>query len=93
MHICMCMHACAPSTPLPLWLPQGVLQRLGPIAAAAAIFLGGYGTGLASSNMYADIKVAEQRGTVSEALVAAPNLKVTVRQTSLTMPDKVRAGA
>lgn len=84
------MHACAPST---LWLPQGLLQCLGPIAAAAAIFLGGYGTGLASNNMYADIKVAEQHGAMSEALVAAPNVQVPVRQTSLTMPDKVRAGA
>lgn len=64
---------------------QGLLQRLGPIAAAAVIFLGGYGTGLASSNMYADIQTAEQRA-VSENLVAP---RVPVRQTSLTLPDKV----
>lgn len=92
MQVCACMRPI--HSPASVWLPQGLLQRLGPIAAAAAIFLGGYGTGLASSNMYTDSKVAEQHSTVStDALVPAPNLKVPVRQTSLTMPDKVRAGA
>jgi hypothetical protein len=74
--------------------PQGLLQRLGPIAAAAAIFLGGYGTGLASSDMYADIRVAEQRrDIVSAEAPQGPKLAgVPVRQTSLKMPDKVCAG-
>jgi hypothetical protein len=81
------MHPCTPwhpSQPTFLHL-QGLLQRLGPIAAAAAIFLGGYGTGLASSNMYADIQAAEKT-LVSQTLPAA---QTPVRQASLTMPDKV----
>jgi hypothetical protein len=58
---------------------------MAPIAAGAALFLGGYGAGLSTSNMYTDIQVAEQRRE-SEALVA-PKLPAT--QVSLTMPDKV----
>jgi hypothetical protein len=82
------MHPCTPQNPSQPPLPplQGLLQRLGPIAAAAAIFLGGYGTGLASSNMYADIQAAEKT-LVSQALLAP---QAPVRQASLTMPDKVQ---
>lgn len=71
---------------------QGLLQRLGPIAAAAAIFLGGYGTGLASNNMYGDIQAAEQHSAVSTQALVAPQpgaRGVSVRQTSLAMPDQV----
>lgn len=40
--------------------------------------------------MYADIRVAEQRGDVVSAKAPqGPKLVVPVRQTSLTMPDKV----
>lgn len=71
---------------------QGLLQRLGPIAAAAAIFLGGYGTGLATTNMYGDIQSAEQHRVAEAGLVAAPApARVPLKQTSLTMPDQVCA--
>lgn len=64
---------------------QGLLQCLAPIAAGAALFLGGYGTGLASSNLHADVQLAEQH-RVAEAQVAPAAKTLPV---SLTMPDKV----
>lgn len=83
----MCLHHLALA--LPLTRPQGgVLRRLGPIAAAAAIFLGGFGTGLASSNIYGDMQSSQlQQPAATQLVRQAP---VPLQQASLTLPDQVR---
>lgn len=66
---------------------QGLLQKLGAAAAAAALFLGGYGAGLASSNMYADVQTAELHKVEYEQ--QQQQQRVPVTPVSLTLPDQV----
>eukprot|EP00879_Flechtneria_rotunda_P011462 GHRR01011975.1.p1 GENE.GHRR01011975.1~~GHRR01011975.1.p1 ORF type:complete len:381 (+),score=125.00 GHRR01011975.1:902-2044(+) len=61
---------------------RGVVGKLGTWAAAAAIFLGGFGTGLASNDLVTDVKSAEVQRVAIQ--VAAP-----AQTASLKLPDKV----
>jgi hypothetical protein len=65
---------------------QKFLQKLGALATAAAIFMGGFGTGVASSNMFQDVQTAEANRLELITATSGPDL---VQPASLTLPDQV----
>jgi hypothetical protein len=67
-------------------LLQAMLSKLGALAAGAAIFLGGYTTGIASSSMVADVRTAEVH---RQELTAPAPASLPVKPVSLALPDQV----
>jgi hypothetical protein len=70
-------------------LLQATLSKLGALAAGAAIFLGGYTTGIASSNMMGDVRTAEMH---RQELSAPATASLPVKPVSLALPDQVGGG-
>jgi hypothetical protein len=67
-------------------LLQGMMSKLGALAAGAAIFLGGYTTGIASSSMVDDLRIAEMH---RQEMTAPAPASLPVKPVSLALPDQV----
>lgn len=90
------MYACVSAARMPSLVraQATLLSKLGSIVAAAGLSLGGYGAGLASSELLADVQTAEMHhladgGATSSSMPA--RLQSQVLPVSLTLPDQVRA--
>jgi hypothetical protein len=80
------LHMTSMCPALPLDALQATLSKLGALAAGAAIFLGGYTTGIASSNMLGDVRSAEMH---RQELSAPAPASLPVKPVSLALPDQV----
>ncbi|WIA10403.1 hypothetical protein OEZ85_010595 [Tetradesmus obliquus] len=64
---------------------NALLSKLGALAAGAAIFFGGYTTGIASSSMVADVRTAESH---RQEITAPAPASLPVKPVSLALPDQ-----
>jgi len=67
-------------------LPEVPGEVAAPRPASAAIFMGGFGTGVASTNMFHDVQTAESNRIETINTTTRPGL---VQPASLTLPDQV----